>query len=107
MPNDAYRENYKLIDWSKEIVVERKPQEPVQRSDLPVPFVISDNMAPLEHVDGRIYTSKRAYDVTTRAHGYIEIGNEKLPMKKPDRPSNKAKNLEAVKRARSLVNLTS
>lgn len=107
MTSKAYRENYNLIDWSKEITVERKERLPVSRSDLPRPFVISDTMAPTQHVDGQTYTSKRAYDVTTKAHGYIEIGNEKLPIKKPDRQKNKAKNLEAVKRARSLVNLTS
>ena len=51
------------------------------RSDLPTPMVISDTMDPVEQVDGQFYTSKRQYRAVGRAHGLIEIGNEKLPVK--------------------------
>jgi len=50
---------------------------PVARSDLPRPYVISDTMPPTEQVDGRYYTSKREFRAVGRAHGLIEVGNEK------------------------------
>jgi hypothetical protein len=52
------------------------------RSDLPRPHVISDTMDPTEQVDGRFYTSKAQFRAVGRAHGLIEIGNEKTPPKK-------------------------
>jgi hypothetical protein len=57
----------------------RKPRHEKQRSkNLPLPFVISDIMDPLEQVDGRIYTSKRAFRAVGRALGLTEVGTEKL-----------------------------
>jgi hypothetical protein len=50
-------------------------------SDLPRPMVISDTMDPVEQVDGKFYTSKRQYRAVGKAHGLIEVGNEKLPPK--------------------------
>ena len=58
-------------------VVARVRLEPA-RSDLPLPFVISDEMPPVEQVDGRHYTSKAAFRAVGRAHGLTEVGNEKL-----------------------------
>jgi hypothetical protein len=54
-----------------------------QRSDLPCPMLISDEMPAAEHVDGRFYTSKAAFRAVTRANGLTEVGNEKLPRTKP------------------------
>ena len=51
------------------------------KSNLPVPYVISDNMDPVEQVDGKFYTSKREYRKVGRANGLIEIGTEKLTPK--------------------------
>ena len=51
------------------------------RSDLSLPYVISDTMEPTEQVDGRFYTSKRAFRAVGRALGLTEVGNEKLPPK--------------------------
>lgn len=73
-----------------------------KRSILPCPQVISDEMPPGEHVDGRIYTSKSAFRRVTKAEGYIEIGTEKLkPMqkKRPDRKEIRA----ALERAKARV----
>ena len=40
--------------------------------------IIRDEMEPATHMaDGKHYTSKAAYRATTRAHGMIEIGNER------------------------------
>ena len=44
-------------------------------------MVISDTMEPTEQVDGNFYTSKRQYRAVGRAHGLIEVGNEKIPAK--------------------------
>jgi hypothetical protein len=72
---------------------------PVARSSLPCPSVISDAMDPVEQVDGRFYTSKRQYRAVGRAHGLIEIGNEKQkPMvRSTDQRSVKAARRQAVK----------
>jgi hypothetical protein len=51
---------------------------PPQRSDLPCPNIISDEMPPTEQVDGRHYTSKRAFRAVGRALGLTEVGNEKF-----------------------------
>lgn len=41
--------------------------------------VIGDEMTPTWHpADDKIYTSKRNFRGTTQAHGYTEVGNEKL-----------------------------
>lgn len=104
MPNDAYRENYKLIDWSKEIVVERKPQEPAQRSDLPCPMIMGDTIEPTRSMaDGRYYTSKAALRATYKPSGnpngnsYIEVGTEKLKRAAPRPPDEKAINASVEK----------
>jgi hypothetical protein len=51
--------------------------EPPKRGDLPLPYVISDNMEPTEQVDGNFYTSKRQFRAVGRSLGLIEVGNEK------------------------------
>jgi hypothetical protein len=59
-----------------------------KRSHLPLPFVISDHMDPVEQVDGRFYTSKAAFRAVGRAHGLTEVGTEKF--KPRDRSTNSA-----------------
>ena len=54
---------------------------PPKRGDLPLPFVISDTMDPVEQVDGKFYTSKSAFRAVGRANGLIEVGNEKFAPK--------------------------
>jgi len=54
-----------------------KPRPEPARSDLPVPFVISDTMPPTEQVDGKFYESKRQFRAVGRANGLVEVGNEK------------------------------
>jgi hypothetical protein len=47
-------------------------------------FVISDEMsASVNHADGRVYTSKAKFRAATKSMGCIEIGNEKIPERKP------------------------
>ena len=71
--------------------VDRPPQK-AARSDLPLPYVISDNMPPTEQVDGNFYESKRAFRAVGRSLGLIEVGNEK--------PKPKIRSSAAVKEAR-------
>jgi hypothetical protein len=66
-----------------------RPRHRHKRSSLPLPNVISDIMDPVEQVDGRFYTSKRAFRAVGRAHGLIEIGNEKQKPK-PRETSSRA-----------------
>jgi len=64
------------------------PVKESQRSVLPCPTVISDQIEVKSMVDGKIYTSKRALSGSYRAKGYIEVGNEALnppPKPKPNR----------------------
>ena len=61
--------------------VKRPVKENRRAKNMPLPFVISDNMEPTEQVDGKFYTSKRAFRATGRALGLVEVGNEKLKPK--------------------------
>jgi len=50
---------------------------PPARSDLPLPYVISDAMPPTEQVDGKFYESKAAFRAVGRALGLTEVGTER------------------------------
>jgi hypothetical protein len=73
----------------------KKDRCPHCRSDLPMPMVISDTMDPVEQVDGKYYTSKRQYRAVGRAHGLVEVGNEKLP---PRVRASADRNIKATRR---------
>lgn len=72
----------------------KRNETPRARSDLPLPYVISDEMAPTEQVDGRYYTSKAAFRAVGRALGLTEVGNEKF------KPRVRPTDTRAVKQAR-------
>lgn len=73
----SYRENFKLIDWSAEIVLPSKAVIPLARSDLPCPRIMSDAMSPVQSMlDGKYYDSKSALRATYRAAGVTEVGND-------------------------------
>lgn len=99
-PREAYKAGYAQIEW-KPIVHEERPQGVAPaRSSLPCPMMITDTMDPVEHVDGKFYTSKSAFRAVTKAHGYVEVGddparNKRPPPPKPDRKAIK----EAVAKA--------
>jgi hypothetical protein len=73
--------------------VKRTPQN-FAVSSRPRPFVISDTMEPTEQVDGKFYSSKRAFRAVGRALGLTEVGTEKL------KPKQRASSDRAVKDAR-------
>lgn len=76
--------------------VKRTPQN-FARSDHPIPYVISDTMPETEQVDGRFYTSKRAFRAVGRALGLTEVGNEKP--KPRARSTSHRETVEARRRA--------
>lgn len=83
----AFKENYKLIDWSKPLPVERKKRGPVARSDLPAPRIASDVMAPVQSMaTGQMYDSKSAIRAEYRRLGMIEIGNDPSRLRPRKRP---------------------
>lgn len=100
MPSQAYRDNYKLIDFSKEIEPARRERPQPKQSGLAFPMVITDSMPETEHVDGKFYTSKRAFREVTRREGYVEIGNEKLKPFKPTRP-DKGEIMNSLRKAKA------
>lgn len=90
---EAYKRGYDRIDWSQPIVRERAAPTPVARAHgLAVPMVITDTMDPVEHVDGKFYTSKSEYRAVTKAHGYVEVGNDPARHRRnlPPKPDRKA-----------------
>ena len=62
--------------------VRRERHEKQRAENMPLPYVISDTMDPVEQVDGRFYTSKRAFRAVGRANGLIEVGTSKLEPKR-------------------------
>jgi hypothetical protein len=86
MATKAFKDNYALIDWSKEIEVVRKEALPPKRSSLPAPRIMSDTMEPVQSMlDGKMYTSKSALRATYRAGGVVEVGNDPARFKKPQK----------------------
>ena len=73
----------------------KRPELRPPHSSLPMPYVISDIMPPTEQVDGKFYTSKRAFRAVGRANGLTEVGNEKL-----DNKVVRASTTTAAKKAR-------
>ncbi len=54
------------------------------RSSLPCPMISLDTMPAAQHpCDGQHYDSKSAFRRVTKAHGCIELGNDKPDTKKP------------------------
>lgn len=69
----------------------KRPEPMPARSMLPLPYVISDAMEPTEQVDGRFYSSKRAFRAVGRSLGLTEVGNDKF------QPKRRATELAPVK----------
>ncbi len=78
-----------------------RPSPPPARSDLPCPHIISDIMPETEQVDGRFYTSKRAFRAIGRALGLTEVGDQKFKPKQRASadPNVKKARREALQRA--------
>jgi hypothetical protein len=85
-----------------------RPYHPPARSGLPCPMVISDEMPETEQVDGKFYTSKRAFRRVGRQLGLTEVGNEKFkPRVRPSAlPETKAARQRALQKAFQLMGTT-
>lgn len=60
-----------------EVVYWRPETTPDNRSDLPTPGLIRDQIDPFKSMaDGKLYDSKSAYRETLKARGLTEIGND-------------------------------
>ena len=79
----------------------REPKAPPARSALPCPNVISDEMPPVEQVDGQFYSSKSKFRAVGRAHGLTEVGNEKpkLQTRATASPRTQQQRRDAIKAA--------
>lgn len=84
---DAYRENFKAIDWSVPIPeVPRERHRGPRSSAVACPYFITDHVPELTGMhDGKVYDSKSALRASYKAHGLTEVGNE------PVRPTEAAK----------------
>jgi predicted secreted Zn-dependent protease len=82
-----------------------RPPSRTARSTLPCPHVISDTMDAVEQVDGRFYTSKRAFRAVGRSLGLTEVGNEKQKTRLlgANDPKVKKERQKAIKRAVEMV----
>lgn len=75
------------------------------RSDMPVPYLASDTMEPVQSMlDGKFYTSKSKLRATYRAAGVVEVGNDPArlrpkPKPKPDRAAIR----KSLKKAAEIV----
>lgn len=73
----SYAENYKAIDWSKDLMPERTEQRSLRRNG----GVISDDLGQqLEHhgySDGRRTDSKSVFRRWTKEAGLVEKGNDR------------------------------
>lgn len=72
------------------------------RSALPVPFVASDGMRPVQSMlDGKMYDSKSALRATYRAAGMIEVGNDASRLRPKSAPAPDREGIRASLRKAS------
>ena len=84
--------------------VKKPPLDPA-RSDLSLPYVISDCMPATEQVNGVFYESKSAFRAVGKKLGLIEVGNEKFKPKAraSASPAQEAKRHQAIQKAMEQV----
>lgn len=103
----GYRENFALIDFTREIPAPARQSVPGQpkRSDLPCPMVLSDIMEPVQsQVTGKVHESKSAIRAEYRAHDVTEVGNDAARFRQKVRPKIDRKQIKAtVDRAKARV----
>jgi len=101
----SYKENFKHIDFSDLEGVtsfNHGAEGDGQRSDLPMPTVISDNIEVKSMVDGQTYTSKRDLRRSYRENGVVEVGSEKAKPQTRKKPKGVR---ESIKKAIAQTNL--
>jgi hypothetical protein len=72
-----------------------------KRSDLAAPTVIGDEMPPTEQVDGKFYTSKKAFRAKGRELGLTEVGDQNMNRKPKAYDKLRDSPREALERAKA------
>jgi len=69
MTSALYKENFKKIDFSKPIVVERNREAPPKRSHLPAPMIFSDYASYECPITGKTVDGRREHNENLKRHG--------------------------------------
>lgn len=101
-PSSAWvrADEWQQRQWARE---DRAFERRANQGQLCAPAVIADGMQPVKSMlDGKLYDSKATMRAHYRREGAIELGNEHLPMRKPERlpkPQRMEKIATAMKKA--------
>ena len=79
MTSRAFRENYNAIEWKPIPEWRKRITEPARRGL----YVVPDIQPYVSPLDGSVVGGRRQHRDHMRAHGVVEVGNEKP---KPNRP---------------------
>lgn len=99
--DQAYRDNFKLIDWSTPIVTVKPERSRGARSDLPCPMLVRDDIGAVKSMqDGKFYDSRSALYRSYKDQGVriMEAGEEPSRPQRP--PVTKAEIAEAVQKVK-------
>ena len=98
MPRYVRRPGHPLADEMNMVDASLLDPEDVRSA----PYVISDTMAPLQHMaTGRFHDSKAAFRRDTKLSGCVEYGNETAALLKPRKqiPMDRGKRREDIRKA--------
>lgn len=87
MTSRTYRENYGLIDWSKDLGPIEPRQHNIRRNRNVISDTLPDQLEHMGYSDGRRTDSKSRFRQWTREAGLVEKGNDRegpRPVKAPD-----------------------
>lgn len=101
MTDQAYRDNYKLIDWSVPIATVKPERHRGARSELACPMLLRDDIGAVKSMqDGKYYDSRSALYRSYKEQGVriMEAGEEPS---KPERPGfSKSEVAEALQKVK-------
>ncbi len=90
----------RIYQWRKGGMVEVGKERSTARQH----FVHGDEIAPLEHPGGGIFTSKRKLRQRTKELGWVEVGDESLKnQKRPDPKISDERILQAIEYQESVT----
>lgn len=70
------------------------PKEEYTRVDVKAPYVIDDIQPYRSMENGKIISSRSTHRAHLRAHNLVEVGNEKMPDRKPLEPKGIADDIQ-------------
>lgn len=82
LPNQAGGSEVTTYVWRESGLIEKDYAPPLveihAESSLGRPYIASDNMDAMRHMaDGKMFTSKAKFRAHTKAHGCVEVGDQK------------------------------